>query len=46
MKMASHEDNSQEDKLTGRPSPTKKTALEEELEERQHQRQMNYNLLE
>ena len=36
---------SQEDNLTGRPPPTKKTTLEEELEERQPHRQMNYNLI-
>ena len=33
---------SQEDNLTGRPPPTKKTILKEELEERQHHRQINY----
>ena len=32
-------------KLKGRPPPTKKTTLEEELEEREPHRQMNYNLI-
>ena len=35
----------QEDNLTGRPPPTKKTTVEEELEERKPHRQKNYNLI-
>ena len=36
---------SQEDNLTGRLTRTKKTRLEEELEESQPHIQMNYNLI-